>query len=123
LHGGTSAAVKTQCRSFAVAAACGAEQTGVDGGSKLRPDTKGTPMNTLAHAPLAAIRLPRMTLDAEDMHRPWEKHFRMAIVLSSLGFAAAVLWNPVAGAAVGAAALFVALRPLFLAQRNAKDAA
>jgi hypothetical protein len=123
LHGGTSEAVKTQCRSFPVAVACGAEQTGLDDWSKLRPDTKAIPMNTLAHAPLAAIRLTRMTTDAESMHRPWEKHFRMAIVLSSLGFAAAVFWNPVAGAALGAAAFFVALRPLFLELGNPEGAA
>jgi hypothetical protein len=115
--------VETQCRSFAVAAACGAEQTGVDDGSKLRPDTKGIPMNTLAYAPMASIRLPRIAIDAESMHRPWEKHFRMAIVLSSLAFAAAVLWNPVAGAALVAAALFVALRPLFLEQRTSEGVA
>jgi hypothetical protein len=111
--------VKTQCRSFPVAVACGAEQTGVNDWSKLRPDTKGIPMNTLALAPMASIRLPRITLDAESTHRPWEKHFRMAVVLSSLGFAAAVFWNPLAAAALGAAALFVALRPLFLEQAEA----
>ena len=47
------------------------------------------------------------------MHRPWEKHLRMAIVLSAMAFAAAELWNLMAGSAIAAVALFVALRPLF----------
>jgi hypothetical protein len=48
------------------------------------------------------------------MNRPWEKHLRTAILLLSIAFAAAVLWNRMAGAALAAIALFVALRPLFL---------
>ena len=76
-------------------------------------------MNTLAHAPLASIRLGHPETDAHGMPGPWEEHFRMALVLSSLGFAAAVFWNPLAAAALGAAALFVALRPLFLEQAEA----
>jgi hypothetical protein len=75
-------------------------------------------MNTLADASIASFRLPRATIDAGSMHRPWEKHFRMAVVLSALGFAASVFWNPMAGAALGAVALFVALRPLFLEQQT-----
>jgi hypothetical protein len=47
------------------------------------------------------------------MRRPWEKHLRMAVLLAAVAFAAGVLWNLMAGAAIGAAAFFVALRPLF----------
>ena len=47
------------------------------------------------------------------MKRPWEKHLSVAIVLAALAFAAAELWNVMAGAAVAAVAVFVALRPLF----------
>ncbi len=47
------------------------------------------------------------------MRRPWEKHLRMALVLAAVAFAVGVFWNVMAGAAVGAIALFVALRPLF----------
>lgn len=47
------------------------------------------------------------------MHRPWEKHFRMALVLSALAFAVGTFWNLMAGCAIGAVAFFVALRPLF----------
>jgi len=54
------------------------------------------------------------------MRRPWEKHLRMAIVLAALAFAAGVIWNLMAGAALAAAAFFVALRPLF---RKADDRA
>ena len=52
------------------------------------------------------------------MHRPWEKHLRTAIVLAAVAFAVGVLWNVMAGAAIGAAAVFVALRPLFRNRRN-----
>lgn len=71
-------------------------------------------MNTLAHAPLASIRLGHPEMDAHGMPGPWEEHFRMALVLSSLGFAASVFWDPLVAAALGAAAFFVVLRPLFL---------
>jgi hypothetical protein len=71
-------------------------------------------MTTLASASIASIRLRRAAIAAERRHRPWEKHFRMALVLAALGFAAGVLLNLMAGAALGAAALFVVLRPLFL---------
>lgn len=54
------------------------------------------------------------------MHRPWEKHLSTALVLAALAFAAGVLWNLMAGAALGAAALFVALRPLFRNRRTRK---
>ena len=47
------------------------------------------------------------------MRRPWEKHFRIAIVLAAAAFAVGVLWNVMAGCALAAAAVFVALRPLF----------
>ena len=75
-------------------------------------------MNTFATYSLAHIRLSRAAAGAERMRRPWEKHFRMALVLSALGFAAGVWLNLMLGAALGAAALFVALRPLFLHQGN-----
>ena len=75
-------------------------------------------MNTSAIYSLAHTRLSRAATVAERMHRPWEKHFRMALVLAALGFATGVLVNLMAGAALGAAALFVALRPLFLEQRS-----
>jgi hypothetical protein len=52
------------------------------------------------------------------MRRPWEKHFRMAVLLAAIAFAAAVFWNLMAGAALGAVALFIALRPLFLQRRK-----
>jgi len=54
------------------------------------------------------------------MHRPWEKHLSIAIALSAAAFAAAELWNVMAGAAIGAAAFFVALRPLFRNRRTRK---
>lgn len=47
------------------------------------------------------------------MKRPWEKHLRLAVVLASVAVAVGELWNVMAGAAIGAAAVFVALRPLF----------
>jgi hypothetical protein len=47
------------------------------------------------------------------MRRPWEKHLRLALVLLALAFAAAELWNVMAGAAIAAVAFFVAMRPLF----------
>jgi len=53
------------------------------------------------------------------MHRPWEKHLRMAIVLSAVAFAVAELWNVMAGSAIAAVALFVALRPLFRSEPDA----
>lgn len=52
------------------------------------------------------------------MQRPWEKHLRAAFLLSAIAFAVGVLWHPMAGAALGAVAVFVALRPLF---RNDRD--
>lgn len=54
------------------------------------------------------------------MHRPWEKHLVTAIALASVAFAAGELWNAAAGAAIGAMAFFVALRPLFLNGRAGK---
>ena len=47
------------------------------------------------------------------MRRPWEKHLRMAFLLAAVAFAVGVMWNLMAGAGIGAIALFVALRPLF----------
>lgn len=43
-----------------------------------------------------------------------------AIALASIAFALGVLWRVGAGAAVGAAAVFVALRPLFRNRRTGK---
>ena len=53
------------------------------------------------------------------MRRPWEKHLRLAFVLAAVAFAAAEFWSHIAGAAIAAVAVFVALRPLF---RNDPDA-
>jgi hypothetical protein len=53
------------------------------------------------------------------MRRPWEKHLRMAFVLLAVAFALAVFWDVMAGAALAAVALFVALRPLFRNDRRA----
>jgi hypothetical protein len=52
------------------------------------------------------------------MRRPWEKHLRFAVVLAAVAFAVGVLWNLMAGAAIAASALFVALRPLFRKPRD-----
>lgn len=52
------------------------------------------------------------------MRRPWEKHFRIAVVLSAVAFAVGEFWNLLAGCAMAAVALFIALRPLFLKHRN-----
>jgi uncharacterized protein YjbJ (UPF0337 family) len=47
------------------------------------------------------------------MRRPWRKHLTVAFVLASVAFAVGELWNVAYGAAVAAAAFFVAMRPLF----------
>jgi hypothetical protein len=47
------------------------------------------------------------------MQRPWEKHLSVAVVLLAVAFAAAEFWNLMAGAAVAAMAVYVALLPLF----------
>ena len=47
------------------------------------------------------------------MRRPWEKHLRMALVLSAVAFAVGEFWSLMAGSAIAAVAVFVALRPLF----------
>lgn len=54
------------------------------------------------------------------MHRPWEKHLSSAIALAAIAFAVGELWNVMAGAAIGALAFFVALRPLFRNRRTRK---
>jgi hypothetical protein len=54
------------------------------------------------------------------MNRPWEKHLSAAIVLAAAAFAVGELWSGVAGAAIAAAAVFVALRPLFRNRRTRK---
>ena len=53
------------------------------------------------------------------MHRPWEKHLRLALVLLAIAFALAELWNVMAGCAIAAIAFFVALRPLFRSEPDA----
>jgi hypothetical protein len=55
------------------------------------------------------------------MYRPWEKHLSLAIALLAVAFAAGVFWNVVAGAALAAVAVFVALRPLFRNRRRPKE--
>lgn len=54
------------------------------------------------------------------MQRPWEKHLSLAIALAAVAFAVGELWNLMAGAAIGAVAFFVALRPLFRNRRTRK---
>jgi hypothetical protein len=54
------------------------------------------------------------------MHRPWQKHLSAAILLAAIAFAVGELWNVMAGAAIGAVAFFVALRPLFRNRRTSK---
>ena len=58
---------------------------------------------------------------SNNMRRPWEKHLRMALVLSAIAFAVAVFWSRMAGSAIGAVALFVGLRPLFRKDPDADD--
>lgn len=52
------------------------------------------------------------------MKRPWEKHLAFAIVLAAVAFAVGETWNLMAGAAIAAVAVFVALRPLFRRDRE-----
>lgn len=52
------------------------------------------------------------------MHRPWEKHLSIALALAAVAFAVGEVWNVMAGAAIGAVAVFVALRPLFRNRRT-----
>jgi hypothetical protein len=52
-------------------------------------------------------------LISSDTARPWETHISAALVLASLAFAVGEFWSPLAGSALVASALFVALRPLF----------
>lgn len=52
------------------------------------------------------------------MHRPWEKHLSIAIVLTAVAIAVGEIWNVMAGAAIAAVAVFVALRPLFRKGRD-----
>jgi hypothetical protein len=47
----------------------------------------------------------------------------MAILLSAVAFAIAQFWNLMAGSALAAVAVFVALRPLFIKQPEAGQAA
>ena len=52
------------------------------------------------------------------MRRPWEKHFRTAVVLAAVAFAVAEFWNLLAGCAIAAVAVLVVLRPMFLERRK-----
>jgi hypothetical protein len=70
-------------------------------------------------SPQRSGQRPRPLYDA-GMHRPWEKHLSTAIVLAAVAFAVGELWSPMAGAGIGAAAFFVALRPLFRNRRTRK---
>lgn len=56
------------------------------------------------------------------MNRPWEKHLSAAFLLSAGAFAVWELWNAMAGAALGALAFFIAMRPLFLHRRTRSTA-
>lgn len=55
------------------------------------------------------------------MRRPWEKHFRTAVVLAAIAFAVAEFWNLLAGCAIAAVAVLVVLRPMFLERRKRID--
>jgi hypothetical protein len=61
------------------------------------------------------------------MRRPWEKHLRVALVLAAVALAVGEFVNLMAGAAIGAGAFFVAMRPLFRRARppvtDAKESA
>jgi hypothetical protein len=52
------------------------------------------------------------------MRRPWEKHLSAAIAIAAVAFAVGEFWNAMAGAALAAVAVFVALRPLFRKARQ-----
>ena len=54
------------------------------------------------------------------MHRPWEKHLSIALMLAAIAFAVGELWSVMGGAAIAAVAFFVALRPLFRNRRTRK---
>ena len=54
------------------------------------------------------------------MHRPWEKHLSIAVALAAVAFAVGEVWNVMAGSAIAAVAVFVALRPLFRNRRTRK---
>jgi hypothetical protein len=64
---------------------------------------------------------PRACEGTKQMHRPWEKHLRLAVVLLAVAFAVAEFWNVMAGSAIVAVAVFVALRPLFRRQPGANE--
>lgn len=54
------------------------------------------------------------------MKRPWESHLSSAIALAAVAVAVGEFWSAFAGAAIGAVAFFVALRPLFRNRRTRK---
>lgn len=72
---------------------------------------------------MAVPRLREMSHHQEKprMRRPWEKHFRIAVVLSAVAFAVAEFWNLMAGSAIGAVALIVGLWPLFMRRNRNKQ--
>lgn len=47
------------------------------------------------------------------MDNPWERHLSAAVLLVSVAVVTGEFWNAFAGAAIAAAAFFVAMRPLF----------
>jgi multisubunit Na+/H+ antiporter MnhG subunit len=53
------------------------------------------------------------TSTSTRMRNPWETHLSAALALSAVAFAVWEFGSELAGAALFAAALFVALRPLF----------
>lgn len=55
------------------------------------------------------------------MRGSWEKHLTMALVLLAVAFTVYVLWSHMAGSALTAVAVFVALKPLFRKARREDD--
>lgn len=51
----------------------------------------------------------------------WERHLTLACVLLAVAFTAYVLWSHMAGSALTAVALFVALKPLFRKAREEEE--
>jgi hypothetical protein len=48
------------------------------------------------------------------MRRPWRKHLSYALLVAAIAFAVGETLEPLAGAALGAVAFFIAMRPLFM---------
>lgn len=55
------------------------------------------------------------------MRGSWERHLTLALVLLAIAFTVYVVWSPMAGSALLAAAVFVALKPLFRKVREDDD--